>query len=589
MNLFAPALTFRQTQPNPPATPEKARLTADWLTRHVFSFEVGPQRHLVTSGMLFEKDGRIGGYQHPNEAGWRIDDDRLFILREDGTPSCIAILMEADDGSREIVGPFLLEEEIHLHYFRPLALRGYLPAVQTFDLFDTLVARYCVDPLAVFDAVEAKARAKGFARLRQSLEADLWRSGDYTLDDVYAKLAEATGWPDGLIERLKMLELAEEWDNLFPIQEMVARVRHDDLIISDMYLPESFLRKIVEEKCGLPGLTIHLSNHGKHHGTIWPKILAGHRILRHYGDNHHSDVAQARKAGIDAEHVTTSAWSMGETVLCSVGLGEFAKAVRKARLSSFSFDKTARQAQLAQFDANIPLLIIAGLILIRRANAAGADTLLMCGRDSNMWVHLLRWMIGLSPRKMAVHYLPSSRDLFLADSPAYAAYVSRLRGARTIIADVSGTGRSPAHFIAGLEAQADTSVFVVLKSNRIDPPMEARAPARDDVLIDSAITIDLERFLFERFNTAVCEDRAIGMEFLGERFNVLREHQPLDAATTILVTKMQEAFALTLKLLQESPITTLPDAPSDEDLREALHTLVQVGIHYLDVAKRLPE
>jgi hypothetical protein len=263
--------------------------------------------------------------------------------------------------------------------------------------------------------------------------------------------------------------------------------------------------------------------------------------------------------------------------------------VRKARLSSFSFDKTARQAQLAQFDANIPLLIIAGLILIRRANAAGVDTLLMCGRDSNMWVHLLRWMIGLCPRKMAVHYLPSSRDLFLADSPAYAAYVSRLRGERTIIADISGTGRSPAHFIAGLEAQADTSVFVVLKSNRIDPPMEARAPARDDVLIDSAITIDLERFLFERFNTAVCEDRAIGMEFLGERFNVLREHQPLDAATTILVTKMQEAFARTLNLLQESPITTLPDTSSDEDLREALHTLVQVGIHYLDVAKRLPE
>lgn len=589
MNLIAPPLISWQTEPNMPAVPEKTPLTADWLMRHVFSFEVGPQRHQVTSSLTFEKDGRIGGYQHPNEAGWRIDGDRLLILREDGTPSCVAILMEADDGSREIVGPFLLQEEVHLHYFTPLALRNDLPAVQTFDLFDTLVARYCVDPLAVFDVVEAKARAKGFARLRQSLEADLWRSGNYTLDDVYAKLAEATGWPERLIERLKMLELAEEWDNLFPIQEMVARVRHDDLIISDMYLPESFLRKIVEEKCGLPGLTIHLSNHGKHHGTIWPTILAGHRILRHYGDNHHSDVVQARKVGIEAEHVTTSAWSMGETVLCSVGLTEFAKAVRKARLTSFSFDRTARQAQQAQFDANIPLLIVAGMLLIRRANAVEADTLLMCGRDSNMWVHLLRWMLGLSSRKMAVHYFPSSRDLFLADSPAYAAYFSRLRGQRTIIADVSGTGRSPAHFIAGLEAQEDTSVFVVLKSNRIDPPMEARAPARDDVLIDTGITLDLERFLFERFNTAVREDRAIGMEFLGEQFSILREHEPLDAATGVLIAKMQEAFTQALAILQASPITTLPEGPSDEDLQEALRQLVQVGIHYLDVAQRLPE
>ena len=588
MNLSAPPLISRQTEPGMPAVPEKT-LAAEWLTRHVFSFEAGPQRHLVTSGLIFEKDGRIGGYQHPNEAGWRIDGDRLLILTGDGTPSCIAMLMEADDGGWMIVGPFLLQEEVRLHYFRPLALRNDLPAVQTFDLFDTLVARYCVDPLAIFHSVEAKARADGFARLRQSLEADLWRSGNYTLDDVYMKLAEATGWPDRLIERLKMLELAEEWDNLFPIQEMVARVRHDDLIISDMYLPHSFLRKIVEEKCGLPGLTIHLSNHGKHHGTIWPTILATHRILRHHGDNHHSDVAQAHKAGIDAEYVTISGWSTGETILCSVGLAEFAKAVRKARLTSFSFDRTARQAQLAQFDSNIPLLIVASMLLIRRANALQADTLLMCGRDSNMWVHLLRWMLGLSPRNLAVHYLPSSRDLFLAESPAYAAYFSRLRGQRTIIADVSGTGRSPSHFIASMEAQEDTSVFIALKSNRIDPPMEARAPARDDVLLDAGITIDLERFLFERFNTAMGEDRAIGMEFLGTQFNILREHLPLDAASEALIAKMQEAFTQTLLLLRQSPITMLPEAPGDDDLQEALRKLVQVGARYLDVAKRLPE
>lgn len=589
MNLPAPPLISLQMEPPVSPKPEKASLSADWLTRHVFSFEVGPQRNQITPALTFEKDGRIGGYKHPNEAGWRIDDDKLLILREDGTPSCIGILMGAADGSREIVGPFLLQKEVRLHYFRPLTLRDDLPAVQTFDLFDTLVARYCVDPLAVFHIVEAKARAPGFAKLRQNIEADLWRSGNYTLDDIYAKLAGTTGWAGELIDQMKMLELVEEWENLFPIQEMVARVRHDDLIISDMYLPQSFLRKIVDKKCGLPGLEIYVSNHGKHHGTIWPSILARHRILRHYGDNHHSDVIQARKAGIEAEHVTTAGWSTGETLLCSVGLSDFAKAIRKARLTSFSFDRTAHQAQLAQYDANIPLLIIASLLLIRRAYAVQADTLLLCGRDSNMWVHLLKWMLSLFPRKLTVHYFPSSRDLFLANSPAYAAYFSGLRGHRTIIADISGTGRSPAHFIASREAQQDTSVFVVLKSNRIDQAMEARAPARDDVLIDAGITTDLERFLFERFNTAVCEDRAIGMEFLGEQFSVQREHKPLDAAAGILIAKMQEAFALALRILQESPITLPPKEINDEELKEALRNLMQVGIKYINVAKCLPE
>ncbi len=564
-------------------------IEADWLTTHVFSLEAGPERRRITSVLTFEKDGRIGGYRHPNEAAWRIDQNRLLILREDGSLSCVAIMVQTSDGSLEIVGPLVNSQDTHFHHFRPLAVRSVLPAVQTFDLFDTLVARYCVNPLLIFSLVEAKSRVEGFASYRQLVEAELWRNGNYSLDDIYINLAKVTGWSDSTLNRLKMLELSEEWNNLFPIQEFVSRVRHDDLIISDMYLPASFIRKVVDEKCSLPGLTIHLSNHGKHHGTIWPKILSSHRVLRHYGDNHHSDIVQAAKAGVEAEYVTTSGWSQGEAVLCSVGLEEFAKAIRKARLTSFSFDKMARQAQLAQFDANIPLLIIAGLLLLRRASALEADTLLMCGRDSNMWIHLVRWMMGLSAKKMAVHYFPSSRDLMLADSPAYAAYFTQLRGRRTMIVDVSGTGRSPAHFIAHLEAQEDTSVFVALKSNRIDPPMELRAPARDDVQIDCAVTIDLERFLFERFNTAAYEDRAIGVEFMGAEFKILREHAPVSTTTARLIDELQEAFALTLSILKESPIVALPETATDEQLQQAIGQLVQVGIGYLELAKLLPE
>ncbi len=567
---------------------ENINLTAEWLIQHVFSFEAGPQRQTVSAELVFEADGRIGGYQHPNEAAWRIDGGRLVIYRADGTPSCVAIPVEGKDGHVELAGPFLLQQEPRLHFFRPTALRSDKATVQTFDLFDTLVTRYCFSPIAIFEAVEAKSRVEGFARLRQGLEAELWRNGDYTLVDVYARLAAATGWPAAVLERLRIMELAEEWENLFPIREMVERVRPGDLIVSDMYLPMSFLRRIVDEKCGLPGLEIHLSNHGKHHGTIWPKILTSHRILRHYGDNHFSDVVQARNFGIDAVHVPISEWSAGEAILCSVGLVEFAKALRKGRLASFSFNKMARRAQLAQYDANIPLLVVAGLLLIRRANEVQADTLLMCGRDSSMWVHLVRWMIRLSPRKLAVHYFPSSRELFLADSPAYAAYFTRLKGERTIIADVSGTGRTPAQFIARMAATEDVSVFVALKSSRIDPPMELRAPARSDVTIDRAIDVDLERFLFERFNTAVQEQRAVDMEFLGHDFRVIREPEEIDSSTEKLIETIQETFVEALALLKDAPIMALPELPSDEELRSAMHKLVLVGGQYLDVAKQLP-
>ncbi|POO56765.1 hypothetical protein [Agrobacterium rosae] len=564
-------------------------LTAEWLSSQIFALEAGPQRRQVTSILTFEKDGRIGGYKHPNEAYWQIQDEKLFILREDGTVSCVAIVIKTSGDGVEIVGPVVPSEEMYLHHFRPLGPRVSLPTVQTFDLFDTLVARYCVDPLEIFRIVEAKSRTQDFAKLRQNVEATLWRGGNYSLDDVYVGLGQAAGWSDATLAHLKMLELGEEWNNLFQIQEMISRVQHDDLIISDMYLPASFLRKIVDKKCGLPGLKIHLSNHGKHHGTIWPEILSTHRILRHFGDNHHSDVVQARKAGINAEYVTVSGWTEGEAVLVSIGLVEFAKAVRKARLTSFSFEKMGRQAQLAQFDSNIPLLIIAALLLIRHAHEAGADSLLMCGRDSNMWVHLVEWMVGISQRKMAVHYFPSSRELLLSKNPAYAAYFTLLRGQRTIIADVSGTGRSPANFVANIQAQEDTSVFVVLKSNRIDGPMEIRAPARDDVQLECALTVDLERFLFERFNTAAREDRAVDIEFLGEEFRIVREHEPVSATVENLIDHMQEAFALTLSILKEAPIFSLPQTTTDEQLREALQQLIHVGMRYFDLAKMLPE
>jgi hypothetical protein len=564
-------------------------LTAEWLGSYVFALEAGPQRRRLSSDIIFERDGRIGGYKHPNEAHWQIQDDKLFILREDGTASCIAMMIKTPDDVVEVVGPVLPSEETYLHHFTPTGPRTLLPAVQTFDLFDTLVARYCVDPLAIFRIVETKSRTPNFARLRQDVEATLWRAGNYSLDDVYAGLGQVTDWSQAKLAQLKMLELAEEWNNLFPIEEMVSRVQHDDLIISDMYLPMSFLRKIVDKKCRLPGLKIHLSNHGKHHGTIWPEILSSHRILRHFGDNHHSDVVQAGKAGINAEYVTVSGWSEGEAVLVSVGLPEFAKAVRKARLTSFSFDKMGRQAQLAQMDCNIPFLIVAATLLVRHANAVGADTLLMCGRDSNMWVHLLEWIVGLSGRKMAVHYFPSSRELLLSKTPAYEAYFTLLRGQRTIIADISGTGRSPANFIANIQAQDDTSVFVILKSNRIDGPMELRAPAREHVQLECGLTVDLERFLFERFNTARREDRAVDIEFLGEEFRIIRDHEPVSLQIEDLIDHMQDSFALTMSILKEAPILDLPDIATDEQLRGALRHLIQVGMRYFDLAKMLPE
>ena len=44
-----------------------ATVTSQWLVRHLFSFEIGSQRQVLSSIFAFDPDGTIDGYDHPNE------------------------------------------------------------------------------------------------------------------------------------------------------------------------------------------------------------------------------------------------------------------------------------------------------------------------------------------------------------------------------------------------------------------------------------------------------------------------------------------------------------------------------------------
>ena len=100
------------------ALPEvSSLLTAAWLTSRFFEFRAGPQKVLIASSLRFEPDGRIGGYCHPNEAAWRIEDGRLVVLCADGTPSCIATPTRTDNGTVSFVGSFLLAPGDFVHSF----------------------------------------------------------------------------------------------------------------------------------------------------------------------------------------------------------------------------------------------------------------------------------------------------------------------------------------------------------------------------------------------------------------------------------------------------------------------------------------
>jgi hypothetical protein len=559
----------------------------NWLLRHVFSFEAGPDRNVISSNFLFESNGTIDGYYHPNESRWAIEGDNLLIIGIDGTVTCRAQLVENSNNSTELVGKFLLFSNEHLHYFRPIASRRELSYIQSFDLFDTLIARYCARPAAIFESVESKSLYKNFAKIRENIERDLWNNGDYTFDDIYDQILIHTGWTTQQINHLKILELAEEWKNIFPIAETVSKVHPGDIIITDMYLPYSFIENIVYKKCGLQGISIFLSSHGKSHGTIWPKVKTQNTILRHYGDNLHSDVNQAKKHDITPIHVSLHNWTFSENALNSAGMVDYSKVIRKCRLSTFTFDKVMRESQLVQYELNIPFLFLSSILLIRHAKKIKATTLLMCGRDCNLWIGLMRYVVSLSDYKPEINYFPSSRELFLKNDPNYLAYFHHIRGDRNIIVDISGTGRTPTNFIAKIGAQLDTSVYLAILSDDVAPHMEDLAPARNDVDIEYGIKDNYNRLFIEKINSAI-ECRAIGVEFDGQEFKIQRDNSnELSPYNEKIVAMMHAAFADVMLELNNAAVGFLPHQVSDSQLKQIMEELIRSCTKYRHLLKIL--
>jgi predicted HAD superfamily hydrolase len=188
------------------------------------------------------------------------------------------------------------------------------PMVNSWDVFDTLVSRFFVDPIDALRLVEQRAQEPDFVKRRLQAQADLDRVGaPYVVYDIYRRMI-ANGMEKTRALSLLSLELAIERELLFPIRAIVEMVEPGDIILSDMYLPDDFIFDVVRDLCGLDELRpIVRSNWGKASGTIWPEVMAHYTIRTHFGDNSRSDIENPSKYGIETSYVgnaTPTAWEL---------------------------------------------------------------------------------------------------------------------------------------------------------------------------------------------------------------------------------------------------------------------------------------
>jgi hypothetical protein len=343
--------------------------------------------------------------------------------------------------------------------------------VRSFDLFDTLVARRCVEPHNIFHIVEERTKYRGYAKMRVEAEARIFAK-TYTLDDIYSEMCTTFALPKEQMQILKDAELAAELENVYPIREHCAEVRAGDLIISDMYLPEYFLRQIVTDICNLPFVPLLLSSHGKRSGAVWKKLEPYFAIKLHLGDNYITDFVSPKQHNVEARQTTISHQTPKEKSLADHRFQWVANIVREARLSTWNPVDECRAAQLAQAEHNFPLLFLATLFLLKMADEKRWDVILFSSRDCYLWSKLFNVIARATGSGIEGKYFYTSRVAKANPSRTYVEYFNAVRGGRrSVIVDVCGTGWSSRRLIEQ-SSGPPTDIFLIHRVQ--NPSLEKR-------------------------------------------------------------------------------------------------------------------
>lgn len=100
------------------------------LSGREWRFRLG-NGHVIAERLVLEADGRIGGYSHPNEAGWRLIDGALLFVTAGGAVSTLFDrVLRLPDGSPCFQGYFQLDpgaEKPMLHVLEPAGDLPYRP------------------------------------------------------------------------------------------------------------------------------------------------------------------------------------------------------------------------------------------------------------------------------------------------------------------------------------------------------------------------------------------------------------------------------------------------------------------------------
>ena len=182
----------------------------------------------------------------------------------------------------------------------------------SFDIFDTLLLRKTLYPQDVFCLIEHKAllagyKAEGFASSRMRVAEEY---PFCNINQLYVRLGERFKWDDAEVRKMQELELETEREVLVPRTEVVdlfnyAKEKGKRLILtSDMYLPESMLRKLLKDNgiYGYERILVSCDVKKSKHSGLYEELSGfcdNIGDILHIGDNSMSDGIDCKAFGIN--------------------------------------------------------------------------------------------------------------------------------------------------------------------------------------------------------------------------------------------------------------------------------------------------
>ena len=312
--------------------------------------------------------------------------------------------------------------------------------IKTWDIFDTLIARRCIYPHAIFQIVEQVTNSVGFVQARILAERNASRYGNFNLDNIYEEFQLITNASKNICDTLKKLEYDIEFEQSIPITENIRQVKSGDILISDMYLPENFIRRLLDKAGLLVPVEIVITSNGKSSGRIWKQLAEQRKVLFHIGDNFGSDIKNPRFAGFESALTVLSNPTPVEEYILQKDFN-FGAYLREIRLRN-PFSEEIKRIYWQLFTLNIGILILLVQQIDELQKKCGFEYLGFCGRDT----HYLRLLYEKYKRERGEtptpnDYLYYSRKLVRNSDKELAKYFSaKINNRKALMIDLIGTG-----------------------------------------------------------------------------------------------------------------------------------------------------